>query len=350
MKEDETAMSASAPFTVVHFDADPEEAASLEALSPLEWETRFVAEPLTPANAELAREADAVTVFVHSRIIGEILERLPRLRLACARSTGYDHIDLAACRERGVAACNVPTYGENTVAEHTFGLILSLSRNIHRAWERTRQGNFSLEGLRGFDLQGRTLGIVGAGHIGLHVARIARGFGMRVLVADPREDPFLADLVGFAYAPLGRLLAEADIVSLHAPLLSSTHHLIDRDRLGRMKPGALLINTARGGLIDTAALLEVLEAGRIAGAALDVFEGEELKEEDAAFSAGELTAAERETLRRRHEMLRRENVVLTPHMAFYSQGAEERIRRRRTTLANLRAFFNGSPQNLAMGT
>ncbi|MBW3625032.1 MAG: hydroxyacid dehydrogenase [Armatimonadetes bacterium] len=332
---------------VAHYDADAEEAALLGAKISPDIRGRFIPLPLneeTVAEASDVQEVEAVTVFVRSQVTRDILERLPKLRLIATRSTGFDHIDLTTCREKGVTVCNVPTYGENTVAEHTFGLILALSRNIHKAWERTRHGNFSLRGLRGFDLQGKTLGVIGTGHIGLHAARIGRGFGMQVLAHDPFPNAFLSDLVGFRYVSLEALLADSDIVSLHAPLTPSTHHLIDRKRMAAMKRGALLINTARGGLVDTAALHDALEDGQIGGAALDVFEGEALVIEDAALSDPSLSEEDRALLRQNHEILRRENVVMTPHIGFYSVEAEDRIRE--TTAANLLHFFRGEPINV----
>jgi D-lactate dehydrogenase len=332
------------PLRVVHFDADSAEEEHLRRAMPEGVDSRYVDAPLGEGTAERASEAEAITLFVHSRVTRAVLDRMPRLRFIAARSTGYDHIDLEACRERGISVSNVPTYGENTVAEHTFGLILALSRNIHKAWERTRRGEFSLEGLRGFDLQGKTLGLVGTGHIGLHAARIGRGFGMTVLAHDPRGDPFMADLVGFRYVTLGELLERSDIVSLHAPLTPATRHLLDRDGLAKMKPGALLVNTARGGLVDTEALLEALRSGRLGGAALDVFEGEELSLEEAALSGRTLTEEEQRLIGENREILERENVVMTPHMAFYSGEAEDRIRE--TTAANLAGFREGRPGNV----
>src|SRR5512133_2441481 len=163
-------------------------------------------------------DASVISVFIRSQVSRQVIDSLPELRLVATRSTGYDHIDLEACDERGITVCNVPFYGENTVAEHTFGLILSLSRNIHKAYVRTARGDFSLEGLRGFDLKGKTLGVIGAGSIGLHVIRIARGFGMRVLAYDKNENHLMAEVLGFEYAPLEKLLAESDVITLHAPL------------------------------------------------------------------------------------------------------------------------------------
>jgi len=264
------------------------------------------------------------------------------------RSTGFDHVDTAAARERGVVVSNVPAYGENTVAEHVFGLILTLSRKIMQAYRRVSQGQLSLEGLMGFDLMGKTLGVVGAGRIGLHVIRIARGFNMNVLAYDVRPQPLLAEVLGFSYAPLGELLQRADIITLHTPYMPQTHHLINRDSFKLMKRGALLINTARGGLVDTAALLEALDDGILAGAGLDVIEGEELIGEEQRLVASPVAEDTLRTVLRHHALLRYENVIITPHIGFYSREAVERILD--TTVSNIRSFLAGQPTNSVDGT
>jgi len=198
--------------------------------------------------------------------------------------------------------------------------------------------------LTGFDLQGKTLGVVGAGRIGLHAIRIGRGFGMRVLTHDVRRDPFLADLLGFAYAPLDALLAESDIVSLHCPLIPATRHIIGRAQFDLMKQGALLVNTARGGLVDTDALIEALDSGRLGGAGLDVIEGEELIKEEKQLLHEPHTLEQLRAATRNRILLARDDVVYTPHNAFNSQEALERILD--TTIANLEAFRAGAPINL----
>ncbi len=328
---------------VVCFEIQPPERDYLQQRLP-DIDLRTTPSPLDVHTADLARDAAFVSIFIRSRITAEVLAHLPALRGLATRSTGYDHIDLVACQERGIVVSNVPTYGENTVAEHTFGLILALSRKIHQAYERTMRGDFSLEGLRGFDLKGRTLGVVGTGHIGLHVIRIGRGFGMDVLATDTHEQELLAEVLGFRYVSLDELIERADVVTLHLPYLPSTHHIINRDRLGRMKPGSLLINTARGPLVDTEALLWALNEHRLAGAGLDVIEGEELfTEEERLLGPG--TAAEQlQAAIRGHVLLRREDVVITPHIAFDSQEALDRILD--TTAANLRALRDGAPRNV----
>lgn len=328
---------------VVCFETEPFENDYLRARL-ADVDLRTTPDLLGPETAKLAGDAAVISIFIRSPVTAEVLARLLTLRGVATRSTGFDHIDLAACRDRDVVVSNVPAYGENTVAEHTFGLILALSRKIHQAYQRTSRGDFSIAGLRGFDLKGRTLGVVGTGHIGLHVIRIGRGFGMEVLATDAREQPLLAEVLGFRYVPLDTLLDQADVVTLHLPYLPSTHHLINQERLARMKPGSLLINTARGPIVDTEALLWALNEGRLAGAGLDVIEGEELMaEEERLLDPG--TGAERlQAAIRGHVLLRRDDVVITPHIAFDSQEAVERILD--TTVANVLAVLAGAPINV----
>jgi len=293
-----------------------------------------------PADSAL-RDIDALSVFIHSQVTQQVLESLPNLRFIATRSTGFDHIDLDACRQRGIAVSNVPSYGENTVAEHTIALLLMMSRKVHQSVAQVRGGRVDLAELTGFDLQGKTIGVIGVGHIGLHVIRIARGFGMRVLAYDVRSEPFLADLLGFAYAGMEQLLAESDIVTLHCPLTEKTHHLLGRAEFARMKRGALIINTSRGGLVDTDALVGALESGRLGGAGLDVLEGEELIKEEKQLLQQPLDVERLRTAVRNRVLLAREDVVFTPHNAFNSREALVRILE--VTLANLEAFRAGQP-------
>ncbi len=319
-----------------------------------DWERELIADSSVAGRAELyaecldarppesLREYDAISVFVRCRITGALLDRMPRLRLIASRSTGTDHIDIAAARERGVAVCNVPEYGANTVAEHTFGLILALSRKIFLARERVGRGDFRLQGLQGFDLRDKTLGVVGAGSIGLHVVRIARALSMEVLAYDVKESALLAEILGFRYVPLEELWASADVISLHAPLVAATHHMVNRESLAKMKRGVLIVNTARGELIDTEALVEALDSGQVGGAGLDVFEGEQaVNEESILLREGREPPRELRPLR---SLLERDNVIITPHMAFYSQEALRRIMD--TTIENILAFERGEPQNV----
>lgn len=268
-------------------------------------------------------DCEIICVFVHSEVDKEIINQMPNLKLICTRSTGTDHIDLDTCKQKNIIVKNVPLYGENTVAEHTFALILSLSRKIHKSYVRSVQGKFSTEGLQGFDLEDKTIGIIGGGRIGLHVARIAKGFGMHVRVYDINQDNFLAELINFKYVTLDELLKTSDIVTLHVPLNKYTEHIINKDSLKKFKNGALLINTARGSLVDTDALIESLKDGTLSGAGLDVIEGEELLIEENIFNSPVEKAAK--LIVASKQLLDNENVVLTPHNAFNSIEAVNRI-------------------------
>lgn len=332
---------------IYFFETDENEQHYLSAH--LHGETlKFSPEPLcTPLQAEfIADEAEIISPFVHSHLNAGILDALPNLKMIATRSTGFDHINLPCAESREIPVCNVPTYGENTVAEHTFALILALSRNLHNAFVRTTEGDFSLGGLQGFDLKGKTLGVVGTGHIGKYVIGIARGFGMRVAAYDPVPDQTAAEWLNFEYTKtLDDLLEKSDIVTLHAPLTKATHHLIGAHNLPKFKRGALLINTARGELVDTAALLCALDGNQLRGAGLDVLEGEDIfSEEKQLLQNPDATEENLRTALRNRTLLRRPDLVITPHIAFDSKEAVRRILD--TTIANILAFRQGAPQNL----
>jgi len=267
--------------------------------------------------------------------------------LITTRSTGFDHIDLKVAKLRKITVCNVPFYGENTVAEHTFALILSLSRNIHKSYMKTLRADFSIEGLKGFDIAGKTLGVIGAGHIGLHVIRIAKGFGMDVLAYDTHQDKFLAEVLGFKYVSFKEILRNSDIITLHVPYNKYTHHLINKDTIKLIKKGAILINTARGGIVDTEALIEAIDKEILGGAGIDVLEGEELIKEEKQLLYDKKKLQSLGNLVKGHILLRRDNVVFTPHIAFYSQQALERILD--VTVQNIVAFSSDKPQNVVGG-
>jgi D-lactate dehydrogenase len=267
------------------------------------------------------------------------LNNLPKLKLIATRSTGFDHIALDECQKRGISVANVPYYGENTVAEHTFALILSLSRNIHKSYTRTLRGNFSIEGLKGFDLKGKTIGVIGAGRIGLNVIKIAKGFGMNVFAYDVKPNKFLSEILGFQYVGLERLLKKSDIITIHIPHSSKTHHIINKDNIHIIKRGAILINTSRGACIDTEALIEALDEKILSGIGLDVLEGEELIKEEKQLLYDDAKVSTLANLIKGHILLSRDNVVFTPHIAFYSQEALERILE--TTAENIKSFMEG---------
>ncbi len=305
------------------------------------YNLRFYPDPLRESELDSLSDIEVLSVFISSSIGEKELERLPRLRYITTRSTGTDHVDVERCKKRGIAVSNVPHYGENTVAEHTFALILSLSRNIHRAFLRTEKGDFTIAGLEGFDLRGKILGVVGTGRIGVHVIKIAQGFGMLVAAFDAHPNHILSEVMGFSYTSFPELLSISDIVSLHLPLTPQTVHIIDRDALSKMKKEALLINTARGGLVDTVALVEALENGKIAGAGLDVIEGEEiLREEDVLLRDEDPPDTWPPQAR---ALIEREDVMLSPHIGFYSREAVKRILSE--TAKNIKAFVDGEVRN-----
>jgi D-lactate dehydrogenase len=309
-------------------------------------EVRCTPERLTAAVAGEYADAEVVTTFIKSEVSEAVLAELPRLRLVATRSTGYDHIDLRACGRRDVAVCNVPDYGDPTVAEHAFALLLAVSRRIVEAAARTRAGDFTMEGLRGFDLAGRTIGVIGAGRIGRRVLQIARGFGMTAMATDAVPDAGAAQRLGFDYVSLAELLQRSDVVSLHVPGGPKTRDLISDAEFGRMKPGAVLINTARGGVVNAAALLRALEGGRLAGAGLAVLSEEPLLREEAEIFRPDtpLPAERLRELLAANLLVRRRDVVVTPHIAYDTQEALHRILA--MTLDNIEAFANGAPKNL----
>jgi D-lactate dehydrogenase len=303
------------------------------------FELRFYTEPITKNNSALVKDADIISPFIYSSVKEEVINSAKKLKLIATRSTGYNHVDLQAALAKNVSVCNVPYYGENTVAEHTFALILALSRNLHKAYVRTIRNDFSLAGLQGFDLRGKILGVVGAGSIGMHVIKIAKGFGMKIIASDVKPNHTLGELMEFKYVSLDELLETSDIITLHCPYNKHTHHLINMDNIKRVKKGSLFINTARSGIIQPEALYYAVENGIFGGAGLDVFEGEELVKEENQMLTKNVEVGHLEAILKRNILLRRENVIITPHMAFDSAEAVERIMD--TTAENIKGFFEG---------
>ncbi|MCE1189963.1 MAG: hydroxyacid dehydrogenase [Ignavibacteria bacterium] len=323
---------------VIFFEITKPEKVLIKKLMQKDYDLAFYEERLSEDNAKLVQEADVVSVFIFSSLTESVLARARKLKLITTRSTGFNHINLKAAQKRGISVCNVPYYGENTVAEHTFALILALSRNLHKAYARTIQGNFSLEGLRGFDLKGKTIGIVGAGSIGMHVIKMAQGFGMNVIAYDVKKNHILEEMLDFQYVTLEELLSRSHIISLHCPYNEATRYLINMDNIHLVKKGSLFINTARSGLIEPSALYHAIDTGIFSGAGLDVFEGEELMNEENQMLSKNVSHEHLEMIMKRNILLRRENVIITPHMAFDSIEAIERILE--TTAANIRAYFS----------
>ncbi|MDT8271747.1 MAG: hydroxyacid dehydrogenase [Desulfomonilia bacterium] len=308
-------------------------------------EVVFLTESLGQQNAGDHRDTDIVSTFIYSSLDEAVLKQLPSLKLIATRSTGYDHIDIEYCSEHDIQIANVPSYGTCPVAEHVFGLILVISHNLNEAINRTRRGEFSLAGLKGFDLHGRVLGVVGTGSIGTCVIRIARGFGMEVHAFDVNPDEALSSELGFTYSPLNTLLGSSDIVTLHVPANKHTRHLISEEQFGQMKDGSILINTSRGTIVDVQALIQALATGKIAAAGLDVLPDEPVIREEAELLRSVFQKKyDLETLLADHILLRLRNVYITPHSAFYTQEALLDILN--TTLDNIQAFVQGSPQNV----
>ncbi len=331
--------------TILFAELEAWEREQLESMCPEKCTIRTSPERLEAIGDEdVDGQVTAFSPFIHSRVDAAQLDRMPNLRLIATRSTGFDHIDVEACRQRGILVANVPHYGEDTVAEHAFGMLLALTRKIHRCYERTSRGDFSIEGLRGIDLAGRTFGCLGVGAIGSRAMRIAGGFGMNRIAYDLRHDPRLSGTRGFRYVEMETLLAESDVLSLHVPLTDKTHHIIGRDALAKMKPGAILVNTARGGLVDTAALIEALRRGRLGGAALDVLEAESVITEEAELLSSRYDVDTLRQVVQSTALLRLPNVIITPHNAFNSQEACQRIME--TTLDNIHAWLMGEPKNV----
>jgi len=278
----------------------------------------------TPSAKNIAKDADAIAVFIHSPVTKELLAKMPNVKLVTTMSTGFDHIDLAACKKKGITVCNVPAYGDHTVAEHTFALLLNVTRKITDSVQRTRSGKFDFEGLLGTDLYGKTLGVVGTGKIGRNVAHIGGAFGMKVIAFDVIQNKEWAAECGVQYVPFEKLIAESDVISFHVPLLKETTHLLNTKNISKVKHGAVVINTARGGIIETQALVDGLNKGILSGVGLDVLEEEcELKEGKTPKVCSLL--------------LRHPRAYITPHSAFYSKEAVQRILD--TTVENINAFL-----------
>ena len=296
----------------------------------------FYTPRLDRQTAVLARGSSAVCCFVNDRLDADALGILrdEGVRLVALRSAGFNHVDLAAADRLGLAVVRVPEYSPYAVAEHAFAMLLALVRKIPRAVSRVREGNFSLEGLVGFDLHGKTFGVVGTGKIGAAAARIAAGFGCRVLAHDAMPDERLAGEVGLRYVSLDELLAASDVVSLHVPLMPETRYLLNEQRLAQAKQGVVIVNTGRGALVDTGALLDALKRGHVGGAALDVYE----REEGVFFQDLSDEVLQDDLLAR---LLTFPNVLVTSHQAFLTREALANIAA--TTLASVTAFERGEP-------
>ncbi|MFH0712677.1 MAG: NAD(P)-dependent oxidoreductase [Candidatus Jorgensenbacteria bacterium] len=302
-------------------------------------------ETLNEDNLPEDNSFEIISVFGSSRVTDKVLGHFPNLKFLTTRSTGFDHIDLEACKKRNIPVAYVPGYGDNTVAEFAFGLILNLTRKIYAAVDRIKEtGSFQFEGLRGTDLKGKTLGVVGTGRIGKEAIKIAKGFGMKVVATDVYPDEKFAKEQGYEYIPLEKLLSSSDVITIHCPYTKETHHLINKDNVRLIKKGAYLVNTARGGIVETEALVLALQEGILAGAGLDVLEEEVEVKEEMVFAREKRDSEEMKVMLEDHVLMRMPNVLITPHTAFNSQEAVERILAK--TLENIEGFLAGKPVNL----
>jgi D-lactate dehydrogenase len=317
------------------FSTKPYDRTFLEEANAGRHELVFHEARLAPDTAAIAAGSEAVCAFVNDDLGAETLASLQRVgvRAIVLRCAGYNHVDLPTARALGIEVVRVPAYSPHAVAEHTVALILALDRHLHRAFNRTREHNFSLTGLLGFDLHGRCVGIVGTGAIGTVVARIMTGFGCTVIATDPSPNDECRSL-GVRYVGLDHLYRSADIITLHCPLTPDTHHLVDAAAIAVMRDGVMLINTSRGALIDTAAVIDGLKRGRIGYLGLDVYE----EEADLFFEDLSDTIVDDDVFAR---LMTFPNVVVTGHQGFFTADALTAIAH--TTVANLSALEDGAP-------
>lgn len=320
---------------ILFFSAREYDRRAFEAANAGRHELRFVEARLSPETWALADGHAALCTFVNDTLDAPALRELARrgVQLIALRCAGFNQVDLRAAEDCGLTVVRVPEYSPYAVAEHATGLILTLNRKFHRAYNRVRENNFLLDGLEGFDMRGKTVGVVGTGRIGRVFAHILRGFGCRILASDPFPAQALVD-EGARYVELAELLHESDIVSLHCPLTPDSHHLIDAAALARMKRGAMLINTSRGGLLDTEAVIRALKSGQLGALGLDVYE----QEGDLFFEDLSSTVVADDVFQR---LLTFPNVVITGHQAFFTREALAAIAA--TTLANVDDVAQGRP-------
>jgi D-lactate dehydrogenase len=320
-----------AVFSTRAYDRTSLDAANRDCLHELTW-----LEPrLMPQTAPLAAGYPAVCAFVNDHLDREVLQILAEggTRVIALRSAGYNHVDLDAAQELGMTVVRVPAYSPYAVAEHAVGLMLALNRKLHRAHARVREGNFSLDGLLGFDMHGKTVGVVGTGKIGTVVAGIMKGFGCELLGYDPYPSDAAREL-GVEYTSFGDLVARSDIITLHLPLTPESHHLIDESAIRKMKRGAMVINTSRGALLSTTDVIEGLKNGQVGSLGLDVYE----EEEDLFFEDLSNQVLQDDVFAR---LLTFPNVLITGHQAFFTDEALTAIAE--TTIANITAIEKGEP-------
>ncbi|MBE0425717.1 MAG: hydroxyacid dehydrogenase [Nitrospirae bacterium] len=329
---------------IIFFETEPWECEPCQILKN-EHEFKMTDERPAEDNAGQYADADIISPFIYSDLSADVLAKFSNLKLIATRSAGIDHIDIGYCKKKGITVCNVPAYGDNTVAEHVFGLLLTISHRLVDAVDRTRKGDFSLKGLEGFDLCDKTLGVIGTGNIGRCVIKIAKGFSMNVVAYDVKPDEEFASHLDFHYVGMDELLNKSDVITLHVPATKATHHLLSTEQFEKMKDGVIIINTARGTLIDIQALLHAISEGKVAAAGLDVLPEEPTVREEAELLRSIYQKKHNmETLLANHVLLRLRNVFITPHSAFYTREAVQKILY--TTLDNIGSFIEGNPKNV----
>jgi D-lactate dehydrogenase len=328
---------------IVFFEIEEWEKEHLQTIQP-QLGSLFTTHKTHEETDESFFQSAIISTFIYSDLSREVLAKFPNLKLIATRSTGFDHIDIDYCREKGIAVANVPTYGAHAVAEHTFALILALSRKLIPTIERSRKGDFDLGGLRGFDLSGKTIGVIGAGKIGSKVVDLALAFEMNVLVFTKSQANYAVSPANVKHVSFDELIGNSDIVTLHVPETPETHHIINQENIMKFKKGSILINTARGPLVETQAILKGLETGILKAAGLDVLDEEcFLKEERELLTDDYLKKCDIKTQLLDHILLNRPEVIYTSHNAFNSEEAVRQILD--VTVENIKMFQTGKTQN-----
>lgn len=330
---------------IVFFETMPGEREAFQRLLPPGHDVSFFEKKLIDDGSLIAQaeDADIISVFVNCDVSATVMDRFPSLKLIATRSMGYDHIDLDHATTKGIKVTNVTTYAAHPVAEFTFALLLAIGRHIATAYERVREEtDFDVREYRGITLYGKTLGVIGTGRIGEQVIRIAQGFGMQVMAFDAFPNDALAQEIGFLYLPLDDVLARADVITLHLPYSQDTHHILNTNAFLRMKKGTYLVNTARGELIDSKALLAALEDGTIAGAGLDVLEEEDLLKKGTASVLDGQNDVDHTATAINHLLIDHPRALVTPHIAFSTDAALQEIER--ATAESIATFIAGIEQ------
>lgn len=330
----------------VFFEAEEREKQPILDAFPNE-EIVFTEEFLDEDTVGKYADAEMISTFIHSKVPKEVIDKLPNLKFIATRSTGFNHVDFEYAKSKKIYVSNVPYYGENTVAEYTFALILALSRKIFQTYERTENLDFHRDNvIQGFDLKGKTIGIYGLGHIGNYVAKIAHGFSMNIIAYKRTPDPSLTEKYGVEFVSgIDEILERSDVISFHCPLTPQTTHIVNNDNYKKIKKGAILVNTARGGIVSTEALLNALEEGYLSGVGLDVFEEELALEDHTALLDADFRAEHNlAEILEEHLLVARDDVILTPHNAYNSEEAVRRILN--TSIENIAKFFAGDSQNV----